>query len=160
MAGLHHSGIKYASADLYKDASMILTPKDTSDILLIERVTALIKSVGFSSVTVTTPEDHDKIIAFTSQRAHVVSNAYVKSPQACIHRGFSAGSYKDLTRVARLNENMWAELFMANKDNLIFEIDNLINELSQYRSALEEDDSQKLRELLKDGSDRKERIDS
>jgi len=160
MAGLHHSGIKYASADLYKDASMILTPKDTSDILLIERVTALIKSVGFSSVTVTTPEDHDKIIAFTSQLAHVVSNAYVKSPQASIHRGFSAGSYKDLTRVARLNENMWAELFMANKDNLIFEIDNLINELSQYRSALEEDDGQKLRELLKDGSDRKERIDS
>lgn len=160
MAGLHRSGLKYATADLYRNASMILTPKDTNDISLLEQVTTLLKSIGFGSVTVTTPEQHDKIIAFTSQLAHVVSNAYVKSPQAQIHRGFSAGSYKDLTRVARLNETMWAELFMENRDNLLFEIEHLIHSLQDYKTALENKDYETLRALLKDGSDRKERIDS
>lgn len=159
MAGLHRSGIKYATADLYQNASMILTPQNTKDIALLERVTALIKSMGFSVVTVTTPEQHDRVIAFTSQLAHVVSNAYVKSPQAAVHRGFSAGSYQDLTRVARLNEVMWTELFLANRENLKAEIDTLIQSLQEYREALEQNDSERLQALLKDGSDRKERID-
>ncbi len=160
MAGLHRSGLKYATATLYDGASMILTPTDTDDIELLAKVTALIKSIGFESVTVTTPEEHDKIIAFTSQLAHVVSNAYVKSPEACVHRGFSAGSYKDLTRVARLNETMWSELFMENRDNLVFEIDTIISSLQEYKTALENGDDETLKALLKDGSDRKERIDS
>lgn len=160
MAGLHRSGLKYATETLFDGASMILTPKNTDDIELLASVTALLKSAGFASVTVTTPEEHDKIIAFTSQLAHVVSNAYVKSPEAQIHRGFSAGSYKDLTRVARLNETMWAELFMENKDNLLFEIDTIIDSLKEYKAALEADDGDKLKALLKEGSDRKERIDS
>ncbi len=159
MAGLHRSGLKYAAADLYEGASMILTPEDTDDIVLLEKVTGLLKSMGFGSVTVTTPEKHDEIIAFTSQLAHVVSNAYVKSPRAQVHRGFSAGSYKDLTRVARLNDAMWAELFLENRDNLIDEIDTLIESLSAYRDALCEQDGEALRALLREGSDRKERID-
>lgn len=160
MAGLHHSGFKYAKADLFCGASMILTPQNTDDITLLEQVTSLIKSLGFDSVTVTTPQEHDRIIAFTSQLAHVVSNAYVKSPQAQVHKGFSAGSYKDLTRVARLNENMWSELFLENKDNLVFEIEHIINELSQYKDALVNDDADTLKALLKQGSDRKKAIDN
>ena len=159
MAGLHFSGYKYATADLFSGASMILTPENTDDIELMESVSAFVKSLGFSSVTVTTPDDHDRIIAFTSQLAHIVSNAYVKSPQAKVHKGFSAGSYKDLTRVARLNENMWSELFMENKEHLLFEIDHIINSLSQYKQALENDDTDTLKALLKDGSDRKQSID-
>ena len=160
MAGLHRSGLKYATPDLYEGASMILTPEDTQDIALLESVTALLRSIGFGSVTVTTPEQHDEIIAFTSQLAHVVSNAYVKSPRAQVHRGFSAGSYKDLTRVARLNDAMWAELFLENRDNLLTEINTLMASLADYREALENGDSDRLRTLLRDGSDRKERIDS
>ncbi len=160
MAGLHHSGIKYANADLYAGASMILTPENTEDILLLEKVTGWIKSVGFASVTVTTPEQHDEIIAFTSQLAHVVSNAYVKSPRAQVHRGFSAGSYRDLTRVARLNETMWTELFLENRENLVAEIDHIVRSLKEYQTALEQGDAETLKALLKDGSDRKERIDS
>lgn len=160
MAGLHHSGIKYANAELYEGASMILTPENTEDIVLLEKVTGWIKSIGFASVTVTTPEQHDTIIAFTSQLAHVVSNAYVKSPQAKVHRGFSAGSYRDLTRVARLNETMWTELFLENRDNLVNEIDHIVHSLQEYRTALADGDEKTLRALLKDGSDRKERIDS
>lgn len=160
MAGLHQSGFKYSKADLFSGASMILTPENTDNIVLLQNVTDLIKSIGFSSVTVTTAKEHDKIIAFTSQLAHVVSNAYVKSPQAQVHKGFSAGSYKDLTRVARLNENMWTELFLENKDNLIFEIDHIINSLSEYRDALKNNDSTTLKALLKDGSDSKKNIDN
>ena len=159
MAGLHRSGLKYASADLYEGASMILTPESTSDIAQLEQVTALLKSMGFGSVTVTTPEQHDEIIAFTSQLAHVVSNAYVKSPRAQVHKGFSAGSYKDLTRVARLNETMWAELFLENRDNLLAEITTIIDSLAEYRDALKNGDGDTLRALLRDGSERKERID-
>ena len=160
MAGLHHSGLKHATATLYDGASMILTPEDTRDIPLLEKVTAFIKSLGFDTVTVTTPERHDTIIAFTSQLAHVVSNAYVKSPQAQVHRGFSAGSYKDLTRVARLNETMWTELFLENRENLLNEIDSIIASLTDYRDALDRADAETLRVLLKEGSERKERIDS
>lgn len=159
MAGLHRSGLKYATPDLYEGASMILTPEDTQDIAQLESVTALFRAMGFTSVTVTTPEEHDEIIAFTSQLAHVVSNAYVKSPRAQGHRGFSAGSYKDLTRVARLNDAMWAELFLENRDNLITEINTLIDSLTAYRDAIENEDSDTLRALLRDGSERKERID-
>jgi prephenate dehydrogenase len=115
--------------------------------------------MGFGSVTVTTPEKHDEIIAFTSQLAHVVSNAYVKSPRAQVHRGFSAGSYKDMTRVARLNETMWAELFLENRLNLIDEIDTLMTFLDEYRQALVAGDAETLRSLLREGSERKERID-
>ncbi len=159
MAGLHRSGLKYATDTLYDGASMILVPENTRDILLLEKVTAFIKSMGFETVTVTTSERHDEIVAFTSQLAHVVSNAYVKSPTAQVHRGFSAGSYKDLTRVARLNETMWAELFLENRDNLLNEIDTIIASLTEYRDALETQDEELLRSLLRDGSERKERID-
>lgn len=160
MAGLHHSGYKYAIADLFNGASMILTPQNTDDIVLLEKVSAFIKSIGFATITVTNPEDHDKIIAFTSQLAHVVSNAYVKSPQAQVHKGFSAGSYKDLTRVAKLNENMWSELFLENKQHLLFEIDHIINSLCEYRDAIKSNDADTLKALLKDGSDRKKSIDN
>ncbi len=160
MAGLHHSGYKFANSDLFNNASMILTPFSTNDIKKLEEVSNFVKTLGFSSVTVTTPDEHDKIIAFTSQLAHIVSNAYVKSPQAMVHKGFSAGSYKDLTRVAKLNENMWAELFMANKDHLLFEIEHIINSLCEYKQAIENDDISTLKSLLKDGSDRKKSIDN
>lgn len=159
MAGLHRSGLKYATADLYQGASMILTPENTDDIRLLERVTKWFKSVGFASVTVTTPSHHDEIIAFTSQLAHVVSNAYVKSPRAQIHRGFSAGSYQDLTRVARLNETMWTELFLENRDNLMVEIRHLIQSLEAYEAALSNNDAETLKALLREGRERKERID-
>ena len=160
MAGLHHSGYKHSIPELFCDASMILTPTNTDDISLLENVTAFIKSIGFACVTVTTPDNHDKIIAFTSQLAHIVSNAYVKSPQADNHKGFSAGSYKDLTRVAQLNESMWTELFLENKEHLLFEIDHIINSLCEYRDAIKNDDSDTLRALLKDGSKRKKAIDN
>lgn len=159
MAGKHFSGFKYASADLFKNAPMVIVPPVYDDIELLDRVKKLLSPCGFGSITVTNADKHDEMIAFTSQLAHVVSNAYVKSPTAREHKGFSAGSYKDLTRVAWLNEKMWSELFLENKEHLLFELDNIINSLCEYRDAIRADDFAALTALLRDGREAKERID-
>lgn len=159
MAGYHFSGFDYSSAEMFNNASMILTPYEDTPKQAVETVKELFLKIGFTNIQIATPEEHDKIIAFTSQLAHVVSNAYVKSPEALLHKGFSAGSYKDLTRVAYLNENMWSELFLENRDNLIKEIDSIVNNLVQYKEALENNDREGLTDLLRDGRILKEKID-
>lgn len=159
MAGIQYSGYKYATADLFKGAPMVVVPPVHDDIRLYERIKTVIAPVGFGKISYTTAEKHDELIAFTSQLAHVVSNAYVKSPTARSHEGFSAGSYKDLTRVAWLNEKMWTELFLENKDCLIREIDTIINALAAYKTAMEQDDAEGLEALLREGRLAKESID-
>ena len=159
MAGTQYSGIKYSKATLFKNAPMVIVPPKYDDIQFLDNIKTLLAPAGFGKITVTTAEEHDRTIAFTSQLAHVVSNAYVKSPTAQAHKGFSAGSYKDLTRVAWLNENMWTDLFLENREPLLFEIDCIISSLSEYRNAIEEGDGEKLRSLLKDGRIAKEKVD-
>lgn len=159
MAGLHHSGFKYARGNLFHGASMVLVPPTFDDIFLLDRVKKALAPAGFGRMTVTTADQHDEMIAFTSQLAHVVSNAYVKSPTARSHKGFSAGSYKDLTRVARLNEEMWSELFVENKEHLVSELNTLIASLTEYRDAIRDGNTEATRSLLKDGREAKESID-
>jgi len=159
MAGKHLSGFEYSEATLYKGASMILVPKCEDDTELINEAKEKLAALEFGKFTVTTAQKHDKMIAFTSQLAHVVSNAYIKSPTAKEHDGFSGGSYRDMTRVAYLNEGMWTELFFENEDNLVYEIDNLINELSKYRDALKNNDRSLLTKLLSDGKKCKVEVD-
>ena len=160
MAGRQFSGLKYAQADLYRGATMILVPREQEDIYVLSRLRDLLKDIGFGTVTVTTAEKHDEMIAFTSQLAHVVSNAYIKSPTARQHQSFSAGSYRDMTRVAKLNETMWTELFLDNADALGRELDGIIASLAEYRQALAAGDAERLKDLLRDGRERKEEIDS
>lgn len=159
MAGTHRSGFKASRADLFKGAVMALVPQAYDDIELFGRIEALLKPVGFGRLTVTTAEKHDEIIAFTSQLAHVVSNAYIKSPEAAAHTGLSAGSYKDLTRVARLNPDMWAELFLLNSGALAKELEFLINTLGGYLDAIVSGDFVRLRDMLEEGSRLKKEID-
>ena len=159
MAGLHLSGFEHSTAKIFNNSSMILTPYEDTPWGCVQTVRDLFLKIGFTNIQMSTPDEHDKIIAFTSQLAHVVSNAYVKSPNAMIHKGFSAGSYKDLTRVAYLNENMWSELFLENRDNLINEIDSIVNNLVQYRDAMADNDRERLTELLREGRILKEQID-
>ena len=139
---------------------MILVPRREEDLFLVSRLSELLRGAGFRSVTVTTPEKHDEMIAFTSQLAHVVSNAYIKSPTAAEHLAFSAGSYRDLTRVAKLNEVMWTELFLDNADRLGFELDCIIRSLAEYRDAIGRGDAETLCRLLREGRERKEEIDT
>lgn len=158
MAGTHFSGFKYSRATLFKGAPMVLVPPVLDDMQMIERVCKLLDVPCFGHFSVTTAEKHDEMIAFTSQLAHVVSNAYVKSPTARSHKGFSAGSYKDLTRVAWLNPQMWTELFLDNRDHLIAELDGLCSELQKYRDALSEGNSETLCALLEEGKRCKEEV--
>ena len=159
MAGTQYSGFKYARSNLYHNAPMVIVPPDFDDIALLERAKELLAPAGFGRISITTAEKHDQMIAFTSQMAHVVSNAYIKSPTAGSHKGFSAGSYKDMTRVAWLNPGMWAELFLENSDYLLQELDIFLESMHRYKTALETGDREELIRLLEEGKRRKEEVD-
>ena len=159
MAGSHKAGFKNSREDLFNGASMILVPHVYDDPVLFGRIEELLKPVGFGHLTISTAQKHDEMIAFSSQMAHLVSNAFVKSPAAQDHKGFSAGSYKDLTRVAQLDANMWTELFMHNKDCLIQELDVFIEAITLYRNALAAKDDCNMKQLLEEGSRIKKELD-
>jgi len=159
MAGSHKAGFKNSRADLFHGAYMILVPPVYDDPVLFGRIEEILKPAGFGHLTVSTAEKHDELIAFSSQMAHVVSNAYIKSPSAKGHRGFSAGSYRDMTRVARLNADMWGELCMDNSKYLINELDGFIASVKHYRDALAAGDRDTLVKLLDEGSRLKEELD-
>ncbi len=158
MAGIEFSGFEYSKKNLFEKASMIITPYPGTHIEVIEKLKKLFLGIGFNNFQITTPDEHDKMIAFTSQLAHVVSSAYVKSPAALNHKGFSAGSYKDMTRVAKLNENMWTELFLSNRDNLASEIDSLVERLQEYSKALKTGNAAGMSAMLREGSERKKQL--
>ena len=155
MAGRERGGFTAATDDLYVGASMILTPDERTDMQLLETLKAFFLDLGFAGLTFSTPEEHDRIIAFTSQLAHITSSAYVKSPEAQKRRGFSAGSFQDMTRVARLDEDMWTELFLDDADYLTGELEVLIRHLTEYLDALRAGDADTLRKLLREGREKK-----
>lgn len=160
MAGREFSGFKYAKDDLFDHASMILTPMGDEQPELLQRARDFFMDLGFRRVQFTTPKIHDEMIAYTSQLAHIVSSAYVKTPLAGRHKGFSAGSFADMTRVARLNEHMWTELFFDNREALLPEVEGLVERLTEYRDALRDDDRQRMMQLLRDGREIKESLEN
>ena len=155
MAGKEVAGFTNARGDLYEGASMILCPDDTCDIIKLDFLKQFYLSLGFKTVVYSNPEEHDSIISFTSQLAHAVSSAYIKSPTSRKRMGFTAGSYKDMTRVARLNPNMWTELFMADADHLTRELDVIIKALQEYRDAIATGNEEELWRLLNEGNELK-----
>ncbi|MCL2773597.1 MAG: prephenate dehydrogenase [Oscillospiraceae bacterium] len=151
MAGREYSGYAYSQAELFQNASFIVTPYPDTPEDKIKIIEDFARKIGFGKFVVTNPHEHDRIIAYTSQLAHIVSNAYVKSDTIKSRVGFSAGSFLDLTRVAKLNEDMWSTLMMSNRKFLADELGNIINKLSEYLTALKTGDEQYLHSLLKDG---------
>lgn len=156
MAGREVTGYESSLDNLFENASMILVPTLSSNKYAISEVITFFKNYGFKKIVICTAQEHDQIIAYTSQLAHVVSNSYVKSTLSEKHLGYSAGSYKDMTRVACLNEIVWEELFMLNKEFLVKEIDEFILNLTEMRNSIDDGNSEKLIELLKLGRERKE----
>lgn len=156
MAGREFSGFDYATDDLFEGASYIITPSEDTPQIAVDLLQTLAGSLGFGKAVVSTPKRHDEIIAYTSQLAHVVSNAYVKSPTMLNFDGFSAGSFQDLTRVAKLNEYMWSELFMCNREALLTEINCILDRVTEYRDAIRDNDLERLIEILRDGRELKE----
>ena len=159
MAGSQFSGFKYSRADLFEGAPMVLVPEARNDIDLLGRIKNLLSPAGFGFFSITTAREHDEMIAFTSQMPHLLSNAFIKSPSALGHKGFSAGSYRDFTRVAWLNSKMWSELFLSNRENLLSELDLFMNNLQAYRDALAAPDPDRLEALLEEGHQRKKEVD-
>ena len=159
MAGREFSGFDHTTGTLFERASMILTPMRDVAVEVLTEAKGFFLDIGFRTVRITTPDEHDNMIAFTSQLAHIVSSAYIKNPRSAQHKGFSAGSFQDMTRVARLNEDMWTELFLDNADLLVPSIDDFIFRLTQYRDALADRNEQQLWELLKEGRIKKEALD-
>lgn len=158
MAGREFSGIEHSSVVLFEKASMILVPVK-ADIFALDRIKEFYLSAGFERVTITDAEFHDKVIAYTSQLCHIVSNAFILNAQAENRLGYSAGSFKDLTRVARLNPDMWTELIDFNRDNALSELDELIANLNKYRAAIASGDNEKLKALFEAGNGRKIKIE-
>ena len=158
MGGTKFSGYKYSKPDMFRGAPMVIVPSRFDDIELYARVKELLAPLNLGRFSITTAEDHDKMIAFTSQLSHLVASSYIKSPAAERQRGFAGGTYRDMTRVAYLNAPMWAEIFISNKDCLLAELDSLITNLSKYRTAISEENLEELTELLADGARRKEEL--
>lgn len=159
MAGNEKSGFKVSKADLFKGASMVVVPPVFDDIRLLAKIKEMIKPLGCKRFKVARAEEHDRMIAYTSQLTHIASNAFVKSPSAVEEEGYSGGSFRDLTRIAYLNENMWSELFLFNKGALLDELNILIDSLTEYRDAIVDEDRERLKQLLKDGRERKELLE-
>lgn len=155
MAGKETNGFESADEDLFKNASCIIVPCGAPK-QAINTVTNFVFSIGFTQAPVTTPPEHDRMIAFTSQVPHVLACAYVLSPQCKKHNGFSAGSYRDVSRVAKINAELWTELFLENKEPLVNELDELINNLTSLRNSIAQSDNKKLFEQLKAGRKIKE----
>lgn len=159
MAGLHKSGFKHSREDLFDDAPMVIVPPSFEDIRLLDNVKTLLAPLGFGNISVATADEHDQVIAFTSQMTHIISNAFIKSPTASRHKGYSAGSYRDLTRVAWLMPEMWTELFLENREHLLKEIDFFLSSMQQYKEAISNSDDVSLKKLLDEGRLRKREVD-
>lgn len=151
MAGKERNGFKNSDENLFNRASYIITPTDSTSNKAIDVVKQFIEAVNAAKVTVTTPKMHDRVIAFTSQIPHILAGAYVKSPSCSNRKGFSAGSFKDVSRVATVDENLWSELFLLNKEQLLPELDILIESLNEYKSAIENNDADALKLAIKQG---------
>lgn len=150
MAGREVSGFENSVVDLFKDRCYILTTTDNTDPAALEIIKNLVLTIGINKVTVTTPLNHDRLIAFTSQLPHILAGAYMKSPSSKEHSGYSAGSYHDVSRVSSVDENLWSELFLANRDYLAVELKCLIGSLCQYLNAVERSDKDELHRLIKE----------
>ena len=161
MAGRQVWGFKNSMADMFRGATCAIVPKDGSDIRLLTKVKTMLAPLGVAKFLVMTAEEHDRVIAFTSQMSHLISNAFVKSDQALKEEAEAAGgSFRDMTRVAYLDEHMWTELFLENRDNLLSELDIFMSELERYRDALVSEDADALTKLLAEGSERKQEVEA
>lgn len=157
MAGKEKFGYDFSEATLFDNAYMILTPVD-ADENNVDMLRELSQKIGFKGVTVSTPAEHDRIIAYTSQIPHVLACAYVSDPDAVLHNGFSAGSYKDISRVADINARLWQELFIENSRQLVGHIDILINNLQNMKQLIENGDNDELCAVLQKARDTKAKI--
>lgn len=157
MAGKETNGYESADSDLFNGASYIIAPCGASD-KSVKILSDLALEMKFGMIKITDPEEHDRMIAYTSQLPHILACAYVLSPCCKNHNGFSAGSYKDVSRVANINAELWSELFMENRGPLIGELEVLYNNMTAIINAVKDGDKKKIEELLEKAHKTKEEL--
>ena len=148
MAGKELSGFSASDAGIFLGASYLIAPCGAPE-WAVGEVASLAEKMGFGQVVMTTPERHDRVIAFTSQLPHVLACSYVMSPRCRGHKGFSAGSYRDVSRVANINDALWSRLFLDNREELLLELEELVKNIGAFQNAIAEEDEEQLKELLR-----------
>lgn len=159
MAGREKKGIDYADDKVFKGANYIITPISINKEENIELIKNLAYNLGFKNIKVITPRFHDKIIAFTSQLPHVLAVSLINSDEEDRDTGYFIGdSYRDLTRIANINEELWTELFLGNKENLLEVLDKFNEEFLIIKKAVEKEDKDKLIKIFKESTKRREKL--
>ncbi len=158
MAGKEYSGITHSSAAMFERASILLV-NINAEIETLAVFKKLCVDIGFDFIKITNENEHDEIIAYTSQLCHIISSAYINNPLSDVHDGFSAGSFKDMSRVSRMNSSMWAELFLKNRTNVLKSLDVFIENVQNIKAAIEGSDAETLRNILEEGNRKKETVD-
>jgi len=159
MAGKEFPGIDHSTPTLFEKASMIMVPI-TNDAKVISDLKKLFLELGFGTIIFTDDKTHDKMISYTSQLPHIISSCYIQSDLADVHNGFSAGSFRDLSRVARMNPIMWTELVLDNKTELLPELESFINRLTAFKDALRTNNEAKIKTMFQNGNAKKEQIEN
>ena len=158
MAGKEVGGYVNSDENLFINASYILTPDKNTDIDKLEYLKNIVSELNIRKVVLSTPKEHDDIIAYTSQLMHIMAVALCQNETLDISEGYSAGSLRDCTRVAVINEKLWSELFLLNKDSLIARISEFEDELEKIKKCINEQNKDNLEEYLKSATDRKLRF--
>lgn len=157
MAGKEINGYEASDADLFNGASYIIVPCGADD-RAVKTLSDLAIDIKFGMIKISNPEEHDRMIAFTSQLPHILACAYVMSPCCINHKGFSAGSYRDVSRVANINAELWSELFLENREPLIGELETLRDNILAITDAVKANDKERIEELLEKAHKTKEAL--
>jgi prephenate dehydrogenase len=160
MAGKETSGVENSTEKLFYGANYIVTPtkKNTSE--AINTCLELGKLLGFSCVTTLSPEEHDEMIGFLSQLTHCIAITLMTCNDKENMEKFTGDSFRDLTRIAKINDLMWSELFIANKDALLTQMDMFINQFNKLKSMLENDDIESMRQMMRYSTKRRALFDN
>lgn len=148
MAGKEFKGIKYADAGRFQAANFIIVPTEHSSEQAIETMRTLAEEMHFKTITCLTPEEHDKMISYLSQLTHVIAVSLMNANDNDSLALYTGDSFRDLTRIAKINEEMWPELFILNKDYLIHDIDQFVQELHDFRDLVQNEDVEGMKKKM------------
>lgn len=159
MAGRERSGVEYSDPSVFKGANYIVTPTERNTPEAVELCKELGRELGFARISELTPEEHDEMIAFLSQLTHCIAVSLMNCNDAPNLEKYTGDSFRDLTRIAKINDRMWAELFLMNKDTLLREMDSFIDEFTEFRNMIEKEESEALREKMRASTKRRALFD-
>lgn len=159
MAGREVSGVQYADCSIFEPANFIITPTAANTPEGIAWVRSLAETLNFRHIALLSPAEHDKMVGFLSQLTHVIAVTLMNTSDNTHLVDYTGDSFRDLTRIAKINESLWTELFLMNKQNLVREIDEFAAELAHFRSVLENEDTEEMKRLFRQSTQRRKCFD-